>query len=444
MKLPEAAPTFHEIIRDLDGERLLHVMSVGTPVDRRGRYLHWDEARNRTPPDGLSAAEWWAAMRFARNAIARPLPLLAKDGAPFVFSNVDPVQRAVHEVDKQAGGQIGARGAIPADRTPYLVSSLTEEAITSSQLEGATTTRKEAKRLLASGRPPRDLSELMIVNNYKAMMRAKEMVDSPLRPADVLDLHRIVTEGTLEDPRDAGRLQEEGDERIGVYSHDDTLVHAPPPAHELPERLDALCHFANGKTGEGFVHPVVRAILLHFALSYDHPFSDGNGRTARALFYWSMLDSGYWLAEYVSISSVLKKAPSQYTRSFLHTETDGNDVTYFVLYQLTILLRAIEELGEYLQRRIADTQKIEAMARGTNLLNHRQLDVVRGALHDPGEPVTIAEHRGRHDVTTQTSRTDLLGLEDLGLFEKRKRGRAFVFFAKPGLEERLRALGDAS
>jgi len=444
MKIPEVPPDLSELLMAMTYEQVLQVMARGTPVDHRGRYLHWDELRNRTPPDGLTTVEWWSALRSARNTIARPLPLVAKDGHAFTFSNVDAVQRAVHEVDKQAGGQIGALGTIPADRTPYFVSSLTEEAITSSQLEGATTTRKEAKKLLASRRPPRDRSELMIVNNYKAMMRAKELLGTPLRATDVLDLHRIVTEGTMDEPDDAGRLQRPGDDRIGVYAHDDTLVHAPPAADELPDRLEALCRFANGETGEGFVHPVVRAILLHFMLSYDHPFSDGNGRTARALFYWSMLDSGYWLAEYVSISSLLKKAPSQYTRSFLHTETDANDVTYFVLYQLGILLRAIDELRAYLERRIAENKSIEAMARGTNLLNHRQLEVVRQALRDPNEPVTIAEHRGRHDVTTQTSRTDLLGLERLGLFEKRKRGRAFTFLPKPGLEERLRALGDAS
>lgn len=65
---------------------------------------------------------------------------------------------------------------------------------------------------------------------------------------------------------------------------------------------------------------------MHFMLSYDHPFVDGNGRTARILFYWSMLSQDYWLAEFLPISRLLKMAPSQYARSFIYTE-HGSAVT---------------------------------------------------------------------------------------------------------------------
>ncbi len=445
MRVPETPPDVDQIW--LDGAILGgvgRIMARTPPVDVKGRYLHWDEVRNRRPPDDLTKKQWWAAMWDARLSASRRLPLRAKDGEPFRFSNVDEVQRRVHLVDQQIGGRVGTAGAVPVGKTRRYVRSLEEEAITSSQLEGAMTTRREAKRLLATDRAPRDVSERMIVGNLRGMQQVKEMVGTPLTPDHVLGLHRTLTEGTLDDPADAGRLQGPDDERVGVYAHDDTLVHEPPPASELAGRLDALCAFANGATGDGFMHPVVRAIVLHFTLSYDHPFRDGNGRTARALFYWSLLDSGYGLAEFVSISSLLKEAPAQYSRAFLFTETDDGDVTYFVLHQLEILLRAIDALWAYVDRKVAETARLEAVIRGSDALNHRQIDLIRGALHDPDEPVTIAEHQRAHGVTNETARSDLLALERLDLYEKRKRGRAFTFLPRPGLEERLRALGDAS
>jgi Fic family protein len=444
MKLPATPQPLGVLYGTLDRAQVAAAFERSSPTDAKGRYLHWQDVLDRRPPEGLDRETWWFSMRVARTAVARNLPLIDRTGQPFRFSNVDEVQRRVHEIDQQIGGRVGTTGPVSVERIRRFVTSLEEEAITSSQLEGATTTRKEARRLLSTGRPARDHSEQMIVNNYRAMMRAKEMVGTPLDRVSVLELHRIVTEGTLDDPADAGRLQTPDDERIGVFAHDDTLVHEPPSASELPERLDALCAFANGATGEGFMHPVVKAIVLHFMLSYDHPFSDGNGRTARALFYWSMLDSGYSLVEYVSISSLLKRAPAKYTRSFLHTETDESDVTYFVLHQLDVLHRAIDALWAYADRRAAETQQIESLVRSSDALNHRQLDLIRGALHDPNEPVTIAEHQRIHGVTNETARSDLLGLETLGLYDKRKRGKAFSFLPKPGLEERLRALGDAS
>ena len=123
------------------------------------------------------------------------------------------------------------------------------------------------------------------------------------------------------------------------------VLHEPPPAASLPQRLERLCAFANAIDGEPFVHPVIRAILLHYMVGYDHPFVDGNGRTARALFYWSLARSGYWRMEYVSISRLLRQAPAQYSRAYLHSEADDNDTTYFILHQLSIIKRAIEALG---------------------------------------------------------------------------------------------------
>lgn len=443
MKKPQKPPDFDELIVRLAGPNEFgRIMSGARPLDPKGRYLHWDELRNRTPPDDLSHDEWWLGTMVARRSMSRDLTLRATNGEPFRFSNVDPVQELVHRIDQQASGQILADDVVTNLRSSdrYLVSSLVEEAITSSQLEGASTTRQVAKELLATGRKPRDRSEQMIVNNFQAMLFAQELASQPLAPTDVLDLHRLVTADALDDPDDAGRLQTPDDDRIAVFWHDNTLLHRPPAAIELPERLQAMCDFANGATSDGFIHPVVRSIVLHFWLAYDHPFVDGNGRTARALFYWSMLRHGYWLAQYLSVSSILKKAPSKYALSYLLTETDDNDITYFVIYQLQVIDRAIKSLQEYLARKIAEAREIEALLHGSPHLNHRQMLVVRDALRDPTEPFTITAQARRNGVTYQSARTDLLGLEALGLLVKNKFGKKFVFRPSPNFSERLRDL----
>ena len=442
MKLPERPPAVLDL--DVGWGSIDDALRV-KPVDAKGRYLHWDELRNRTPPEGLSRQEWWFGTKVARGQIARALPLRATSGAKVSFCNVDRIQEMVHRIDQQASGHILTEDLVTNLRSSdrYLVSSLAEEAIASSQLEGASTTRQVAKELLATGRKPRDRSEQMIANNFQGMLYAQELSTRPLTPTDVLDLHRILTDGTLDDPADAGRLQRPRDERIGVYWHDDTLLHEPPPAEELEARLDAMCRFANGGATEGFVHPVVRAVILHFWLAYDHPFVDGNGRTARALFYWSMLHQRYWLAQYLSVSSILHKAPAKYARSYLLTETDDNDLTYFVIYQLEVIERAIESLHAYLARKTAENRELERMLQGSAELNHRQLVVVRDALRDPDESFTIQAQARRHRVVYESARSDLLGLVELGLLTKRKVGKKFVFRSVPDFSERLRSLGKA-
>ena len=284
----------------------------------------------------------------------------------------------------------------------------------------------------------------MIVNNFMAMEATRHLAESgePLTPEAVLELHRIVTSGTLEDEADAGHLQPEDDRRVAIVWDDGTILHRPPPASELPERLENLCKFANEELGTGFIHPVIRAIVLHFWVGYDHPFADGNGRLARALFYWSMLRHGYWLAQYLSISSILRKAPAQYARSYLYAETDDNDVTYFLIHQLQVIERAIEDLRGYLTRKATEVREVEALLRGNVPLNHRQTVAVSDALRDTQQSFTIKAHAQFHRVTIQSGRTDLLGLEEMGLFNKRRIGKRFVFTPASSLAERLRALAE--
>ena len=445
MKIPLSPPPLEQLLPQTGNLSLL--FSQGPLV--KGRYLHWDELRHRNPPNGLSHKEWWTGVKIARQGLLKSLPFADKRGRPIKFGMPDPVLQLLHGIDRRAAGSVAMESPIVSgeDRDRYLVSSLIEEAITSSQLEGAATTREIAKAMLRSGRKPSDRSEQMILNNFRAMQAIRELRDEILTPDLVLELHRIVTEETFDDLTAAGRLREPGESIKVVDAQHSTVLHDPPDAKSLPKRLKRLCDFANqGEDSRPFVHPVVRAVLLHFMLGYDHPFIDGNGRTARALFYWSMARAGYWLMEYVSISRLLKEAPARYGRAYLHTETDDNDATYFIIHQLTVIDRAIHALYDYLKRKTAEQRSAEALLRHapvlSDQLNHRQVALLSHALRHAGHGYTVESHRRSHNITHQTSRTDLVQLVELGLMAQSKRGRAFVFYAAEDLRSRIEAAAE--
>jgi Fic family protein len=268
--------------------------------------------------------------------------------------------------------------------------------------------------------------------------------DDPLTPAMVFELHRLVTEKTLDNPAAAGQFRTVDDDILVVDEASEQILHTPPPSSELPRRLERLCAFANDDNSDIFIHPVIRAILLHFMLAYDHPFVDGNGRTARALFYWSMANQGYWLIEFTSISKIINKAPAKYGYAFLYSETDDNDVTYFIIHQLDVILRALEQLHQYLARKVQEIREATALLAQTRLanqLNHRQITLLEHALKNPNTIYRIREHQSLHGVTYQTARTDFMLLaDDLKLLHKMKDGRAFVYVAPIDLKERIAAL----
>lgn len=313
--------------------------------------------------------------------------------------------------------------------------------MTSSQLEGAATTTQVAKDMLRSGRKPRDYGERMIANNFATMRKLEHWANQALTPDTVFEIHRMLTDSTLKDPGNAGRFRRR-DENIVIEGETGTLLHTPPDASELPARMQALCEFANQRDDDSdFIHPVVRAILIHFMIGYDHPFVDGNGRTARALFYWSMLKSGFWMAEYISISSILRKAHGQYNRAYLHTETDASDATYFVAQQLDVLLKAIDSVHAWIARKQQAQRQAQTLLSPQSplarQLNHRQRALLLNALKHPGKRFTIAEHQRSHGVVYQTARSDLLGLVEAGLMQQEQHGRQFVFYAVGELGKQL-------
>lgn len=177
-------------------------------------------------------------------------------------------------------------------------------------------------------------------------------------------------------------------------------------------------------------------------LAYDHPFCDGNGRTARALFYWAMARHGYWLIEFVSISRIIKEAPVQYGKAFLYTETDDNDVTYFLLHQLTVLHRSIEALHSYLDKKSQELSVTEKLFQNNKRLrgklNFRQIALLRHALKHPRFAYIVQEHQNSHGISYDVARKDLLELsDDLKLLIKTKEGKRYLFVVPPDFEQRI-------
>lgn len=437
------APSVSDLIEELEPKAALDAMMLSAEALPRDRYLHWDKLQRLRAPRGLTTEQWWLKIKLARSDDFRRLPLTDPNGNAFGYTLPDIVLRHLHYIDQRCSGEVAMDEVVTSEREAgqrFLVNSLMEEAIRSSQLEGATTSRMVAKELLRSGREPENRSERMIANNYRALQFMREEMGDMLSPESILDLHRIVTEGTLDDPSAAGRLQQPGEKRVAVFDRDDgEPIHRPPPAEQLPERMQLLCEFANESEDEKrFMYPVVRAILLHFWLAYDHPFEDGNGRTARILFFWAMQRRGYWLAEYLPISRLIRKAPAQYARAFVETETDGGDATYFLIHQLKLIKRSIDDLHRYLQRKIAEVRNVELLLHGDDGLNGRQLALLTDAIRHPAGLYSFDSHATSHRVSHETARSDLTQLVNRGLLVRRRRGRMHVFEPAPDIGKRLK------
>ncbi|RLA66648.1 MAG: Fic family protein, partial [Epsilonproteobacteria bacterium] len=406
-------------------------------TDEQGRYLYWDKFKWRVKKDDDVKKAWWAT-KFNRTVNRKYLSLNDKNNKVFSFCEPDAIQAKLYNILS-----LVSKGIVPHEtlKQQYLISSLVmEEAISSSQLEGASTTRKIAKEILVSKKKPKNNDEQMIVNNYHLMQHIKTVRNEELTVDMILEFHAIATKHTYDNANVAGELRVSDD--IVIMDRDDNIIHQPPEYKVLPQRLFELCYFANelhvGVNNTQFIHPISKAIILHFMIGYEHPFADGNGRTARALFYWFMLKQGYDFFEYISISKLLKQSPKNYSLSYMYSEIDDNDVTYFIDYQVDIINKAIDELLIYLKHKSDDYEEITVLLEDTSLglaLNFVQKDIIKKSIQTPGRIFTAIEVSVNYDISANTARKYLNELVKYKMLIGGKDGRSVTYIAPAKLHE---------
>ena len=388
-------------------------------------YYYWDKIKYQNIDCKYSPIDLWTAVKLSRKIDYKYLQF---GDYSFSFTQTDFIQRVLHEFDLNIGGNLGAQKLIPEeDKDKYLISSIMEEAIASSQIEGAVTTRKKAKEMLRKNDKPRSKSEQMILNNYRTIQHIVTHKNDKLTPENLLLIHKLITHNTLENKQDEGAYRNTND--IFVVNHvDSEVVHTPPDYQEIQGIIEQICDFFNNDNYNFFIHPILKGIIIHFLIAYVHPFVDGNGRTARALFYWYLLSKGYWLTEYLSISRLIIKSKNQYEKAFLYTENDENDLTYFLNYKLKTMDLAYEALRKYIQRKIEEKKYITNFQRIPHI-NERQAEILKMYYDEANLILTVKEIETRFMVSNQTARTDLLQLvknEFIEIIQANKKKQIFV------------------
>ena len=410
---------------EMDSSHVLEILSnpkrMETVYDCNRHYYHWDEMRYRVDTDWLEST--WIVMKRIRESFSSRLSVCGLD----MIYNIQPdIQEYLHHIDRESAKMMGIDEYNENKLRFYSTSTFMEEAIASSQMEGAATTRKDAKKMLRTQRKPRDTSERMIFNNYVAMELIKEILDRKMDIETILDMHATITKDTLsEGTQWEGRFREDDETVVGSTDIEDIVYHIPPRHERIPELVQDICDFINDD--DVYIHPIVKGIIIHYLIGYVHPFVNGNGRLARSLFYWYVMKKGYWLMKYTSISRIIKDCQSRYGLAYQYTETDDNDLTYFIRFNLDCIEKGVDALREYIERK---TVKQEEMI--DSIETHSELNIHEIAImNDYGRNRTlfsIGEISERYGITYHTARNYINHLCESGLIKKiSKDGRTCLF-----------------
>ena len=419
----------------LSSDQLPPYIPFAAPVDARGRYLPYDEFRHRVPKD-LSVDIAWFFTKEARAHAKQSLfgQVDPKRKGTYITTNL--MQKTATIVDQSttsAALEWANKKVGEGLNIAYMLEDLIEdEAISSSQLEGAATTTLVAKEMIKRKREPRSMDERMIIGNFKMMHFVWDKRLLPLTADLIKELHAIGVGGIDDGKYTPGifRLTD----NVVVEDSDGNIVHQPPPATGLDERLQSLCNWVNTDhddiESQSYIHSLVKAICIHFAIGYEHPFNDGNGRVARALFYWFMFKKDYGAFRYISISNLLKEAATQYGKSYLYTETDEMDMTYFIDYQCSVIMRAVAAFKNHCQKTVESIESFDTWLFNSGVygkLSGKQRIVFQVAKSSPNTIFTARYVEEKLHCSYNTAATVLNGLVELNLFDKHKDGKEWIY-----------------
>jgi Fic family protein len=386
----------------------------------QSQYRTLDEIKYRLSQTGTLTKNWNETekkiIKF-RKAGAIPIFLHSID-KKFWFYPADCIYEKAHHIEKKGMELYQRIIGHQSFAKDFIVDAAIEEAITSAIYEGANSTRAKAKELIELNKTPKNKDEWMLLNNFKAMMWIKDHQEREVTLDVIKEVHAVVTKNTLseDDVNFSGKFR---NDRVFVWSGSD--IKHEGISHEkvevaLKEAIEVTTKHMR------YFPPLLKGMLLHYLIAYIHPFFDGNGRTARTLFYFKSMRNNLKFVELLSVSAYLKNHGKQYEKSFEKVKESEMDLTYFIDFNLDALKTALEKVSE----------KIEFLVKIANLkktyeLTDQQIGLLqRVALHK-FRKYDIEKYAESIGKSREIARQELKQLAELKLLEEAKEGKKFVY-----------------
>lgn len=223
----------------------------------------------------------------------------------------------------------------------YGIKAAEDEIIATSAIESIDFSRDSVRNIL-KGMAPNDEQENRILGIKKGLEFIAD-TSNKINEENLFKLYMM----------SAGDFVSEDDKLIegNLYRHDTVYVVGEDVAHsgvdfrKVPELMKSLIDFINA---EDDIDDLIKATIIHFYIAYIHPYFDGNGRTARLVHLWFLIQKGYQSALFIPFSSQIEKSRKAYYDAFTAVEENKKlsgkiDVTPFVLYFINNVYNKMNE-----------------------------------------------------------------------------------------------------
>ena len=384
------------------------------------RYVSEEEVKHRLEHEKVPGKwnEIWQKITNMRKVGAVPMFLDVLDMKFWYFPS-DSINKKISEIETLGTKLYDKVSSNSTFIKSFLADAEVEEAISSAIYEGANTTRAKAKQLLESGKRPASKDDWMLLNNMEALDWIKKNRSNSVSIELILKIHQIVTKNTLEgaDTNYCGKFR---DDSVVVNNSQGKVVHEGIEYTKVETALKEVIKTLTSHPR--YLHPLIRGIALHYFVAYIHPFFDGNGRTARTLFYFKLMKHDLKFLELLSISAHLKNTGNQYEKAFEKVQSNDWDLTYFIDYCLESLLAALK----IVQGKVDYLLKMNLL-KDAYPLNDNQIGLLQRLVLNKYRIVNIEAYAEDIGKSREVARQDLKQLVKIGFLKEQKSGKRFIY-----------------
>ena len=251
----------------------------------------------------------------------RTIPLRDFCGHPLVYlDNITQVRLSAAKIflSPQSGTQL------------YGIQAMENEILATFNIEQIDTSRESVRKIL-SGYAPSNENE----NRILGMKKGLEFIADPshqITKETIFQLYQMTIGDFL--PEDDRLLPGQYYRHDAVYIVGTQVEHMGLPWQKLDEYMNDLIRFIQQDSDW---NDLLKAALIHFYLAYLHPYFDGNGRMARLMHLWYLVQQGYSSALFVPLSQYIEKSRGKYYQAYTLAEQNAHisgvlDVTPFFVY----------------------------------------------------------------------------------------------------------------
>jgi len=260
-----------------------------------------------------------------------------------------------------------------------------------------------------------------VLNYLEALEKIPAFAERvPFAVADLLELHKLVTKETLDNPADEGSLRNKQVAVVNRATHE--IIFMPPPTDEVTVLMDEYLEWFNSQEADE-IDPVLEAGISHYELVRIHPFVDGNGRTARVMASLVLFKRAFDIKRFFALDDYYDQDRRAYYAALKTVDQNTLNLTAWLEYfteGVAVSIKAVKD------KVIGLSKDIKALKeKGQIALTDRQMKIVE-ILVQNGK-LSIGQVKNLFGFTRQMALKEMTKLAKLGVVKLRGRGRGAYY-----------------